>query len=304
MRKLRIIALLMLSFALSFATAQDITIASKIDTEGSLLGQMMVVALENQGFEVEDRTSFGTTSVVREALLAGEIDMYPEYTGNIVFMLSEYGFPDDLATQPEQLYGVARVLDLNENNIVWLQPAPANNTWAIAIRESFAQEHDIGSLRDFADYINNGGEIVLVGSQEFVDRDDALGAFESTYGFELNDDQLVILAGGNTTQTLAATAQGTNGVNAGMSYGTDGALTALGLIALNDTEGAVAVYQPAPVLRGETFALYPEIADILEPIFLSLDAATLTELNGRVQVDGESAREVAEDYLQSKGFLN
>lgn len=285
--------------------AQDtLSIASKIDTEGSLLGQMMVVALEHHGFEVEDRTSFGTTSVVRTALLEGEIDMYPEYTGNIIFMLSEYSFPANLATQPAQLYGVARVLDLNDNNIVWLHPAPANNTWALAIREDFAAEQGISSLRDLAAYINAGNTFKLVGSQEFVDREDALPAFERTYGFELSDDQLVILAGGNTTQTLAATAQGTDGVNAGMSYGTDGALTALGLIALTDDQGAVAVYQPAPVVRGEVLERHPEIQDILEPIFLTLDAPTLVELNGRIQVDGESARAVAEDYLQTNGFLD
>lgn len=290
---------------LSSALAQDsLSIASKIDTEGSLLGQMMVVALEHHGFEVEDRTSFGTTSVVRTALLEGEIDMYPEYTGNIIFMLSEYNFPTDLATQPQQLYGVARVLDLNDNNIIWLQPAPANNTWAFAIREDFAAEHGISSLQDLAAYINAGNDFVLVGSQEFVDREDALPAFERTYGFELSDDQLVILAGGNTTQTLAATAQGTDGVNAGMSYGTDGALTELGLIALTDDQGAVAVYQPAPVIRGEVLERHPEIQDILEPIFLTLDAPTLVELNGRIQVDGESARAVAEDYLQASGFLD
>lgn len=300
----RILLILTLAFGVGLAEKGPITIGSKIDTEGAVLAQLVRLVLEHHGFTVIDRSGFGTTNVVREALLAGEIDLYPEYTGNAPILLSDQIWPEGIATQADQIYGAVRVMDLNLNGIRWLARSPANNTWAIAVRQEFAEAHGLRTIADLARYVNEGGTIKLIGSQEFVDRPDALPAFEKTYGFSLRDDQLVIIAGGNTAQTLAATAQGTDGVNAGMSYGTDGALPALGLVALVDTEGAVAVYQPAITVRESVFARYPELAELLEPIFATLDEATLATLNGRVQVDGDNPADVARDYLRSLGVID
>jgi len=151
--------------------------------------------------------------------------------------------------------------------------------------------------------VDEGNPFKLAASQEFVDRPDALPAFEATYDFEVRDDQLVILAGGNTTQTETAAANGTDGVNAAMAYGTDGAIAALGLVSLTDPQGAVAIYQPAPIVRAEVVAAYPNLAELLDPVFASLDEAALSDLNGRVAVNGENPTDVARDYLTSNGFL-
>ena len=297
--------LLFAALALSFGLAQKgpITIGSKVDTEGSVLAQMIRLVLEQDGFEVNDRSGFGTTSVVREALLAGEIDLYPEYTGTALTFFEGAELPEGVATDAELLYDIVKELDLEQNGVVWLGRSPANNTWAIAVPQALAEEHGLATMADLARYINEGGEFKLAASQEFVDRDDALKAFEATYGFEVSDEQLVILAGGNTTQTETAAANGTDGVNAAMAYGTDGAIGALGLVALTDPEGAVAIYQPAPTVRGSVYEAYPELSDLLDPLFAGLDEATLSELNGRVAVNGENAADVAEDYLSEQGFL-
>ena len=301
----RLIVLVTSATLLSFAAAQQlpVTIGSKIDTEGSLLAQMIRLVLEEEGIEVDDRSGFGTTSVVREALVAGEIDMYPEYTGTALTFFPDEDFPEGLARNADELYQTVKQLDEERNDIVWLGRSPANNTWAIAVPQALADEYGLGTMADLADYVNAGHTFKLVGSQEFVDRPDALPAFEATYGFEVPGDQLVIIPGGNTTQTLTAASQGTDGVNAAMAYGTDGAVAALGMVAMTDPEGAVAIYQPAPIVRAEVLDAYPELADILDPLFAGLDEVTLSQLNARVAVDGESPADVARDYLQAHGFI-
>jgi len=300
----RYILPLLATLTLGVGLAQDpITIGSKIDTEGSVLSQIIRLLLEHDGIQVEDRSGFGTTSVVRAALLAGEIDLYPEYTGTALTFFPEAELPEDVSTDAALLYQTVRELDAG-NGVVWLGRSPANNTWSIAVPATLAAEHGLVTIADLADYVNAGEEFMLAASQEFVDRADALPAFERTYGFEVTDAQLVILAGGNTTQTATAAARGTDGVNAAMAYGTDGALSALGLVPLTDPAGAVAIYQPAPIVRAEVAEQYPKLGDILNPVFAVLDEATLSQLNGRVAVDGENPATVAADFLSSYGFLD
>lgn len=305
MRKLVLALLLVTGLMVSAAqsTAAPITIGSKIDTEGSVLAQIVRLMLEANDIAVIDRSGFGTTAVVRQALLAGEIDLYPEYTGTALTFFDDQDLPTDLSTKAQELYDTVKRLDLELNDVVWLGRSPANNTWAIAVPQALADEFGLATMADVADYVNAGNTFKLAASQEFVDRADALPAFESTYGFKLTDDQLVILAGGNTTQTETAAANGTDGVNAAMAYGTDGAIAALSLVSLTDPEGAVATYQPAPIVRGEVAAAYPQLGSILDPVFASLDEATLSDLNGRVAVNGENPADVASDYLTGAGFL-
>ncbi len=291
------------AFATGEAETTDmprVVVASKIDTEGALLGNMIVLLLEANGFDAVDNTEFGTTDVIRNAIKAGEIDIYPEYTGNGAFF---YGQSGDQWKNPVTAYETIKQLDYDAERIVWLQPAPANNTWALAIRADVADAHGIVTLSDFGEYVSGGGEVKVAGSEEFISRPDALPSFENAYGFDLTGDQLLVLSGGNTATTERAAAEGTDGVNVAMAYGTDGQLAALGLRVMTDDKGVQPVYEPAPIVREEILLANPEIADILEPVFLSLDLVTLQTLNARIAVDGEGARAVAEDYLTSNGFL-
>lgn len=282
-------------------TKGPVTVSSKADTEGALLSQMMVAMLRANGFEVIDKPSITGTSLIREAILSAELDIYPEYTGNGAFFFDE----TESAVWKDAQKGYERVkkLDKEANNIVWLQPAPANNTWALAVPKTLADKEKIYSLIDFAAYVNRGGYVKLAGSEEFVTSPVALPAFQAAYGFTLRQDQIITLAGGNTAQTEKAAAEGTDGVNVAMAYGTDGSLSALNLIVLSDPKGVQPVYEPAPIVRGAVFDKYPEIATILDPVFLSLDLDTLQKLNAKIAFEGQNATNVARDYLQSKGFL-
>lgn len=282
-------------------TKGTIVVASKIDTEGALLGSMIVQLLQHHGYEAVDKTEFGTTDVIRKALRADEIDIYPEYTGNAAFFHKDAS--NSAWKNPQQAYDRAAELDKEAYNLNWLQPAPANNTWAIALREDVAQENSIVTLDDFAEYVNDGGHIKLACSEEFASREGALPSFEDAYNFKLEKDQLLILSGGNTATTEKAASEQTDGVNAAMAYGTDGALATLGLVVVKDNRNVQHVYQPAPLIRGELLKKHPEIEQILNPVFKTLDLETLQSLNSRLAVYGEAASDVAKEYLRENGFL-
>jgi osmoprotectant transport system substrate-binding protein len=278
-----------------------VRVGSKIDTEGKLLGNIMVLALEANGIKTENKVSLGNTKIVRTALVAGEIDIYPEYTGNGAFMLGAEKSPawKDLRAG----YELAKKMDFEKNKIVWLEPANANNTWAIAIRKDLATANQLRNMDDVGRYIAKGGTFKLAASAEFMERTDAMPAFQTAYGFKLRADQALVLAGGDTAATIKAAAEKTSGVNAAMAYGTDGPLAALGLLVMEDPKGVQPVYAPAPLVREEVLKRHPAIATILAPIFKSLDTPTLQMLNARIQLEGQDPRKVASGYLQSKGFL-
>jgi osmoprotectant transport system substrate-binding protein len=278
-----------------------VRVASKIDTEGKLLGNIMLLALEANGIKTENKVSLGNTKIVRTALLAGEIDLYPEYTGNGAFMLGAENSPawKDFRAG----YELAKKMDFEKNKIIWLEPANANNTWAIAVRKDIATANQLRSLDDVGRYIAKGGAFKLAASAEFMERADAMPAFQAAYGFKLRADQALVLAGGDTAATIKAAAEKTSGVNAAMAYGTDGPLAALGLLVMEDPKGVQPVYAPAPLVREDVLKRHPAIATILAPIFKSLDRPTLQMLNARIQLEGQDPRKVATGYLQSKGFL-
>ncbi len=283
------------------SAAADIVVSSKIDTEGGLLGNVIALALEDAGLPVERRLQLGGTQVVREALLAGQIDIYPEYTGNAAFFHNEAD--SDVWKNAEAAHERAAELD-SELGITWLKSAPANNTWAIAVTGPLAEENDLSTMSDFGSWVSDGGEVKLAASTEFVSSPAVLPAMQDTYGFELDQNQTVILSGGDTAATIQAAARGTSGVNAAMVYGTDGGVGATGLVVMDDDKGVQPVYEPTPIVRTEVLDEYPAIAEVLNPIFADLDLKTLQELNGRIQVGGEPAEAVARDYLTGTGVLD
>jgi len=281
--------------------AAAVVVSSKLSSESAMIGQMMRLLLNAHGIPTLDRTRIGATPVVRQALLAGEIDLYVEYTGNAGLFFND-------ATDPawkdlEQGYALGSRLDYAAHRIVWLTPAPASNAWALAVRADVAQAYHLRTMSDFGRWVSGGGHVVLICSAEFANAG-TLRALESTYGFTLRSSQLIVLAGGETAATIAAAAAGTNGANTAMVYGTDGGIAAAHLQILEDDRHAQPVYAPVPVIRESVLRQYPQIAAIVKPLMESLHRETLQQLNARVQINGESDEGVAVDYLKSKGWLN
>lgn len=281
--------------------ADPVKVGSKIDTEGSLLGNIILQVLEKHGVKTVNKVQLGTTQVVRGAITAGELDIYPEYTGNGAFFFNDE--KDPAWKNAQAGYEKVKKLDQEKNKLTWLTPAPANNTWTIAVRSDLADKNKLKSLDDLSAWLKKGGEFKLAASAEFIERADALPAFQKAYGFTLKQDQLLSLAGGDTAVTIKAAAQQTSGVNAAMAYGTDGPVAALGLQTLSDPKGVQPIYAPTPVIRDAVLKAYPQIADWLKPVFASLDEKTLQELNAKIAVEGQDAKTVAADYLQQKKLL-
>jgi osmoprotectant transport system substrate-binding protein len=283
------------------AETRPVVVGSKLDLEGGLLGEMMLLALGQAKIGTENRLRIGPTPILRAALLSGAIDLCPEYTGNAAFFFHEDG--DPVWKSAAAGYARAAKRDYETNKLVWLAPAPADNSWVIAVPVLLAREQNLRAMEDFARFVRKGGRVKLAASAEFVESTAGLPAFELSYGFKLGASQLLVLSGGETSATIKAAADGISGVNAAMAYATDGALKALGLLALEDTRHAEPVYAPAPVIREATLASYPEIRDILNSVFAKLDLASLRALNEKVAVEGEDAGAVAREFFRVQGLL-
>lgn len=255
---------LLAAISLPLQASSPVTVGSKIDTEGALLGNIILQVLESHGVKTVNKVQLGTTPVVRGAITSGELDIYPEYTGNGAFFFKDENDPAWKNAQAG--FEKVKKLDAEQNKLVWLTPAPANNTWTIAVRQDVAQKNKLESLADLGSYLKDGGTFKLAASAEFIERADALPAFEKAYDFKLNQNQLLSLAGGDTAVTIKAAAQQTSGVNAAMAYGTDGPVAALGLQTLSDPKGVQPIYAPAPVVRESVLKDYPQMGEWLQPV--------------------------------------
>ena len=277
-----------------------VVVSSKLSSESAMIGQMIRMLLNAAGIQTVDRTTLGATYVVRKALVAGQIDIYVEYTGNAGFF---FNLPSDPAWKDlRKGYELGARLDYEANKIVWLTPANASNAWALAVRKDVATANHLTTMSDFARWVSGGGKVVLACSAEFANAG-TLRSLEQTYGFTMRSDQLIVLAGGETSATIGAAAAQTNGANTAMVYGTDGNVLAANLKIMEDDKHAEPIYAPVPMIRESVLKANPQIAQIVQPLMASFSRDSLQQLNARVQINGESAMSVAEDYLKSKGFL-
>ena len=278
-----------------------VTIATMIDSEGAILGNMMLLVLEKNGFKTVNKIGFGTPDILRKALEAGEVSLVIDYTGSGQY----YGAvaKDSVWSDPIKGYEAIKNFDKGKNNIYWLSPSPANNTEMLAVKKDFAEKNNIKTMKDFANYVNKGGKVKLICASSFAENTKGLLGYEKAYGFTLKKQQMIILSHGNTAEMLKALNDGTNNVNVSLVYGTDGSLDKMNMMVLDDPLGVPPVYLPAPVIRGELVKKYPELENMFTDVFASLSREKLQALNARVAFDGEDAKVVAEDYLKKNGFL-
>jgi osmoprotectant transport system substrate-binding protein len=300
LKSLFMAAALALAFGASAQSRAAVVVSSKLSSESAMIGQMIRLLLNADGIATVDRMTLGATPVVRKALLTGEIDIYVEYTGNAGFFFNVASDPawKDL----DKGYELGARLDYAANRIVWLTPAHASNSWALAVRRDVASANNLRTMTDFGRWVSGGGKVVLACSAEFANAG-TLRSLEKTYGFTMHSDQLIVLAGGETSATIGAAAARTNGTNTAMVYGTDGGIEVAQLQVLEDDRNDQPIYAPVPVIREAALKANPQIAQLVKPLMESFSRETLQQLNARVQIDGESTQAVAEDYLKSLGLL-
>ncbi len=179
-------------------------------------------------------------------------------------------------------------LDYDKNKIVWLDAAPASNTDHRHSSGRGGGNH-LKTLSDLGKWINGGGKFKLAASAEFIERPDALPAFQNAYGFKLNQDQLLSTAGGDTAVTIkAAAGRPPASTRRWPRHRWPGG----GAGAKPADPRRTADHAPAPIVRSALKA-HANLPELLKPVFASLDGPTLQKLNAQIAVEGEDAKQVA-----------
>ena len=278
-----------------FAQAKNITAGAKDFTEQYIVGHMSAILLQENGFDVDLKMGTGS-SITREALVTGQIDLYPEYTGTA--WLVYLGHEDEVITDPEELYGKVKTEDLEKNGIVWLDYSAVNNTYAIALTQEQAAETGIKTLSDLAEYVNQNHDLIWAIDHEFSERADGLPGLAEHYGMDIAEDNVKIMEIGLTHEAID---RGQADIT--MVFATDGKIRKFDLVVLEDDKQFFPVYNLSVTIRKEVLDQYPEIEKILEPITELTDEA-MQELNYQVDAVGLPERLVARNYLAENGYLD
>jgi len=274
----------------------SITVGSKNFTENILVGEMLVLAMENEGADVTDQINLGGTSVNRDALLAGEIDVYPEYngTGWTVHLGQQ-----DPSNDPEELFNVTAEKDLADNNIMWVGRSPFNDTYGFAANGDLAAQEGGFNFQSMADYLKANPDATVCMETEFPDRPDGLVLFEEDTGFQIPQSQINILESG-----VIYTETDKGACDFGEVFTTDGRISALNMELVDDANGAMILYNLSYTFRNDVYEANAETYDLLaQEILEPLDEAKMQELNAQVDIEGEDYKDVAEGYLQEIGVL-
>jgi osmoprotectant transport system substrate-binding protein len=267
-----------------------IRVASKDFTEQFILGEMYALVLEDAGFTVERRMNLGGTPVAQQALLNDEIDIYPEYTGT--GLLTVLGLP--VESDRQVVFDTVSREYLSQFNLVWLEPAPMNNTQALAMTRERANQLGI---RTISDMVANASQLTMAGPPEFQEREDGLPGLRQVYGdFELATYQAI-----DAGLRYQALVQGQADVV--VAFGTDGEIAAFDLVLLEDDRGMFPPYQVAPVARAEVIEQNPEIRQALNAIAPLLTDSAMQQLNYEVSGNGREPAEVARDFLVEMGII-
>ncbi|MEZ4622343.1 MAG: glycine betaine ABC transporter substrate-binding protein, partial [Caldilineaceae bacterium] len=269
----------------------------------ALLGEMLTLVLDDAGYQVVDKTDLGSSSIVRQAMLDGEVDLYLE---SVVTALSEYqNLPiSALPTTKERAYLLAQTLD-QANDIVWLDLMPYEETYAIIVADALDDE-EITSLDDFALYMNaNDSPLTICMNNEFYgSKLNGLSSLEALYGFNFQPDNILLM---ETEAIFDALDAGDCDVAAASTDAAD-----RGYTVLDDPLEFFLSFGSAPVVRQEILDQNPELAVLLNNLVARLDAETVGQLDRQVELgaDGEEssgdeldAYTVALDFLVDAGLI-
>ncbi len=275
----------------------SLSVGSKNFSEQLLLGKMAVILFKSAGANVKDLTNIPGSSSARQAQLAGQVDMEWEYTGTA--WISYLGHEDPIPDEQEQ-YAAVRDEDRKENQLVWLKPAPMNNTYGFALKREKADALGIDKLSQIKDVPADQRTFCV--ESEFANRNDGFEPMLKTYGVPLGSgvprNQVKKL---DTGAVYAATDQGL--CNFGEVFTTDGRIKALDLVVLKDDKKFFPAYNVSPVLREETIKDYPQIEQLLGPVAAKLTDDTLINLNAQIDVEGREPGDVAFEWLVDQGFI-
>ncbi len=296
---IRTLALLVsLLLCVNTVHAAPITMATKGFTEQHILSAMTVLWLEKKGFTVIPKTNIAV-SISRSAMLNKQIDMTWEYTGSSLIIFNHITTP----MSSKQAYDTVRRLDARLG-LVWLNPAPMNNTYAFAMQRKRARQERITTVSQLVARIEqirqqDAEHNWMLGLDlEFAGRSDGLQPLQKLYGLQLDRPQIRQMDPG-----LVYNAIRDGFVEAGLVYTTDGRVKGFDLQILEDDKHFFPSYNVTPVVRKEVLVANPGLAAALNQLSALLTNEAITDMNKRVDIDHQSPQQVAHDFLQAKGML-
>jgi osmoprotectant transport system substrate-binding protein len=267
-------------------TANAPRVGSKNFTEELLLGELYAQSLERAGMRVARRLDLGATPIAMNALRRGDIDCYPEYTGTA--LLNVLGMAP--ISDARRAYATVARAYRERFGLVWLAPAPFDDSNALASTAALAQRERLRTLSDVA---RAAPRLSLGTVPEFLQRDDGLPGLRRRYG-GFRFKKIVQLDNGVKYQALAH-----GDVDVVVAFTTDGEIAAQHLTVFEDDKHLFPAYQAAPVVRPGALAAYPRLAPALNALAPRLTTVTMRALN--LEVDGPLQREpadVAHEFLE------
>lgn len=265
--------------------AGTVTVGSKAFTEGVILSELYALALEDAGMKV-DRAFEISGSLIHTALVEGDIDLYPEYTGTGLISVLKM----EPQTDPEEVYAIVKDEYKKQFDLVWLEKSPAADGQGLVIRTQAAKKLGIKTISDLQAH---AGELRFASQGQFDERPDGLPALEATYGpfawaeHEVYDEGLKYQVLENDQADVTP------------AYTTEAQLTNDAFTLLEDDKRVWPPYNVAPVVRAEVLAANPGIEEALARVDAALTTEKLTALNARVDIDKEEYEDVAREFFES-----
>lgn len=272
-----------------------IVVGSKDFTEEVIIGDIYSIALQGAGIPVQDKMNLGGTDIAQAALVkggaSGGIDLYPEYTGTGLIAVLKA----DPINDPDQAYQAVKKGYADKFKFTWLDKTPMNDTQAFVTTMTNSQKLNLKSIQDLCD---KAGDITLAARAEFKDRADALPALQKIYGGCKFKEIKAVTAANLLYQSLI------NGeVDAAQADGTAGEISGYNLVLLEDPKHYGPPDNVAPIVRDDVLAMYPKIADTLNPISAKITNDEISKMNWEVSGKGADPHDVAKKWLYDQGLL-
>lgn len=293
MRKLSSLALLLVVLA-SPGCRQDadtVVIGGKKFSEQSILGEMYATLIEeNTNLKVERRFWLGGTQVVHQAILRGDIDMYPEYTGTAYqVILKEHELKD-----PGEVYEAVKSAYAGKFHLEWLKPVGFNNTYALTMRREEARRLGVGTISQLA---AKSSRLSAGMDPEFLERPDGWPGLQKTYDLQFGSRPRQLDPG------IVYRAVASGDVDVVDTYSTDGRIPAFGLLVLRDDKRFFPPYYAAPVVRQDLIAEHPELRGVLNKLAGQINESEMQQLNHQVDQQQKRPEDVAKAFLKRKGLI-
>ncbi|ALV92232.1 glycine/betaine ABC transporter substrate-binding protein [Pantoea rodasii] len=287
-----------LAISQTAAAATPIVMATKSFTEQHILSAMTVMWLQKKGFQVVPKTNIATT-IGRNAMINKQIDMTWEYTGTSLIIFNHINKP----MSSEEAYKTVKQLDA-KLGLIWLDPAPMNNTYAFAMTRARADKEGISTMSQLVAKLeeirkNDPDHNWKLGLDlEFSGRSDGLKPLQKAYNMPLDRPQIRQMDPG-----LVYNAVRDGFVDAGLIYTTDGRVKGFELKVLEDDKHFFPSYNVTPVVRQDVLDSHPGLEAALNQLSPLITDEAITEMNKRVDIDHQSPEQVARDFLKSKNLL-